>query len=213
MTELLAVIRTERLDLIDYLETLTPEQWATPSLCGGWTVQHVAAHLAWAPTITPLAGTIDLARAGFRPNRFTADTAVRWARQGTAAILDQLRVDAAHDAKPLGVPRVASLVDTVVHGLDIRRPLGARRAIPAAAFGPAADFCAVTRWPASVLVGGNVRRRIQGLRLVADDLDWSWGQGPEVHGSAEALILMLTGRPVRPEELTGPGAATLYDRL
>ncbi|MGZ8750310.1 MAG: maleylpyruvate isomerase family mycothiol-dependent enzyme, partial [Pseudonocardia sp.] len=62
-------------------------------------------------------------------------------------------------------------------------------------------------------VGGSVQRRIHGLRLVADDLDWSWGQGPEVHGSAEALILMLTGRPVGAEELTGPGAVTLYDRL
>jgi hypothetical protein len=58
-----------------------------------------------------------------------------------------------------------------------------------------------------------VQSRIQGLRLVADDLDWSWGTGPEVHGSAEALVLMLTGRPIRAEELTGPGAATLYDRL
>jgi uncharacterized protein (TIGR03083 family) len=213
MTELLAVIRSERLDLVDYLETLTPAQWATPSLCGGWTVQDVAAHLAGAPALTPIAATIDLARAGFRPNRFIADTAVRWSRQGPAAILDQLRVNAAHDAKPLGVPRVASLVDAVVHALDIRRPLGTTRAIPVTAFRLAADFCAGTRWPASMMVGGSVQSRIQGLRLVADDLDWSWGAGPEVHGSAEALILVLTGRPIRAEELIGPGAATLYDRL
>jgi hypothetical protein len=47
------VIRTERRALIEYLETLTPEQWATPSLCQGWRVQDVAAHLAAAPSVTP----------------------------------------------------------------------------------------------------------------------------------------------------------------
>jgi hypothetical protein len=32
------VIRSELLSLVNYLGTLTPEQWATPSLCSGWTV-------------------------------------------------------------------------------------------------------------------------------------------------------------------------------
>jgi hypothetical protein len=63
------------------------------------------------------------------------------------------------------------------------------------------------------MVGGSVRRRIDGLRLVADGLGWSWGDGQEVRASGEALILVLTGRPVRPDELTGAGATTLYARL
>jgi hypothetical protein len=57
------------------------------------------------------------------------------------------------------------------------------------------------------------RRTVRGLRLVAEDLDWSHGEGPEVHGSAEALLLAMTGRPVERGELTGPGASTLLDRL
>jgi len=59
----------------------------------------------------------------------------------------------------------------------------------------------------------HLRARIAGLRLVAEGFDWSWGEGAEVRGSTEALILMLSGRPIEPGELTGPGAETLYARL
>jgi uncharacterized protein (TIGR03083 family) len=213
MADPLAVIRSERRALIAYLETLTAEEWATPSLCGRWTVQEVAAHVAWAPVQSPAEAMSYLRRSGLRPNRANADSAVGWARRGTAAILDQLRANVTNDAKPIGVPRAAALVDAVVHASDIRRPLGRTRVIPQDAFTPAADFCARTRWPASVMVGGNVQRRIRGLRLVADDVTWSWGDGPEVHGPGEALLLMLTGRPVGRGELTGAGAAQLSARL
>jgi uncharacterized protein (TIGR03083 family) len=211
--DLSSAIRSERLALVDFLETLTPADWATPSLCKGWTVQDVAAHLAWAPVLSPTAALPALLRAGMSPNRLAADSAVQWSRRGTASILEQLRANAESDAKPWGVPRAAALVDAVVHQLDIRRPLGRPRPIPREAFGPAADFCAGTRWPASTMLGGSVRRRIRDLRLVADGLDWSWGCGPEVRGSGEAIMLVLTGRPIRPDELTGPGAAGLRSRL
>ena len=35
----------ERLELADLLDTLTPEQWAAPSLCAGWSVRDVCSHL------------------------------------------------------------------------------------------------------------------------------------------------------------------------
>ena len=60
---------------------------------------------------------------------------------------------------------------------------------------------------------GNTRKRIAGLRLVAQDVEWAHGHGPDVCGSGEAVMLVLTGRPVGPGELTGPGAAELYARL
>jgi uncharacterized protein (TIGR03083 family) len=142
-----------------------------------------------------------------------ADLAVRWSERGTDAIVDQLRENARRGARPTGVPKVAAISDAVVHALDIRRPLGRPRQIPQDVFVTAANFHAGLRWPLSGSVGGNVRRRIDGLRLVADDLDWSHGRGEEVRGGAEALLLMLAGRPVGPGELTGPGAATLHARL
>lgn len=213
MGDLAEVIRSERLALVDLLETLTPQEWATPSLCAAWTVQDVAAHLAWAPVVAPYDATVGFLRAGLRVNRFIADSAVRWSRRGTAAILAQLRVNAAQGVKPVGMPQVAALGDAVVHPLDIRRPLGRPRPIPPAAFVPAADFFAGAGWWFSVPLRGSTRARIAGLRLVADDQDWQYGVGTEVHGSAEALLLLLTGRPVRAGELSGPGAPQLYARL
>jgi uncharacterized protein (TIGR03083 family) len=206
-------IRAERLALIELLEQLEAGQWSTPSLCRGWTVQDVAAHLAWAPAAPVREVLAGMARAGFRPNRASADIARGWSRRGTAAILDQLRANAADDAKPVGTPRVFAVVDAVVHGLDIRRPLGVHRRIPAEAFRPAADQCARTRWPSSAMLGGSVRQRIDGLRLVAEDVDWSHGSGPEVRGPTDAMMLVLAGRPVRADDLSGPGAGTLYARL
>ncbi len=174
------LVRTERLALVDLLETLTDSEWETQSLCSAWRVQDVAAHLAWAPALPILAGLPALVRAGFRVNRFIADSAVRWSSRGRPAILEQLRSNAATGVRPTGMPPAAALSDALVHGLDIRRPLG-----------------------------GSVRRRLRGLRLVAVDTGWSHGRGDEVRGGREALLLALHGRPVRPGELTGPGASRL----
>ena len=41
----LTEIERERLAVADLLDTLTPEQLATPSYCGEWTVHEVGAHL------------------------------------------------------------------------------------------------------------------------------------------------------------------------
>lgn len=212
MTDVANLIRQERVALIDLLRTLGPDEWATPSLCTGWTVQDVAAHLAWAPASGVRETTLALVRGGFRLNKINAELAVNWSRRGPAAILDQLAVNAASGAKPPGVPADAALVDAVVHALDIRRPLDEPRPVPREAFERAADFCLRLRRPLSILTG-SARERAAGLRLVAQDSAWSHGQGPEVRGSADALILVLTGRPVGSDELTGPGADRLSARL
>ena len=81
------------------------------------------------------------------------------------------------------------------------------------AFVLVADWTAGVGWPGTVLIGGSVRKRIEGVTLVADDLEWSHGDGPEAHGSAEAILLLLYGRPIGPGELTGHGAEKIYERL
>ena len=212
MSEVWDVIRTERFALVEELSTLTPEQWATPSLCAGWTVQDVAAHLAWASTLRARTLVGGLVRARFRPNHLISESAVRWSRQGTAAILGQLRVHAERDTRPFGMSTDAVLTDVVVHGMDIRRPLGRTRPVPPLAFFRIASQCTGARWPKSALLGGAARNRLAGIRLVAEDLGWASGDGPEVRGSAEAVLLVLTGRPVRADKLGGPGAATLAAR-
>lgn len=204
------LIRAERRALIDLLETLSSEQWATPSLCAGWTVQDVAAHVAWMPALPAGRAALEFGRSGLRINRMIGDSAIRWSKRGTGAILEQLRRNVETGATPLGASLIIGLADAVIHQLDIRRPLDRPRPIPNDAFVAVAELQARLRWPSSVVVGGDVRRRIRGVRLVADDMDWSYGAGGEVRGSSEALLLMLTNRPVRRDELTGQGVSRLY---
>ena len=194
MTELKDLVRTERLAFIDLLKTLTEDQWRTPSLCSAWTVENVAAHLAWAPVAGPLEMGLAALRAGFRTNRLIADSAVRWTARGRPAILDQLRRNVESDAKPLGMPRVAALTDAVVHGLDVRIPLGLHRDVDPEAFRLIADWTVSSRWPMTIPVGGNVRKRLRGTRLVATDADWAWGEGAELHERADRILLRLLGR-------------------
>ncbi len=196
MTAMTTLIRNERLAFLDLLESLDEEQWRTPSLCSAWTVEHVAAHLAWAPA----AGVLEMApaalRAGFRTNRVIAESALRWADRGRPAIFDQLRRNIESDAKPMGMPRVAALTDAVVHGLDVRVPLGLRRPVDPEAFALIADWTLSLRWPIAVAIGGSVRTRLRGNRLVATDVDWAWGAGAEVQAPADQILLRLTGRHV-----------------
>jgi uncharacterized protein (TIGR03083 family) len=205
--------RAHRQDFIDTLEGLTPEQWQEHSLCSGWRVVDVAAHLAWAPVLRLGAGMAAMVRHGFSMNRMIARSAVEWSERGHDAILAQLRDNARTGATPIGMPPVAGLADAVVHGLDVRRPLGLPAHVPVSALAPLADFVLDTPWPLNTVVGGSARRRVAGVRLVATDTDWTHGSGPEVLAPAEALLLLLHGRPLAPDDLTGPGAPTLLARL
>ena len=205
--------RAHRLDFIATLEGLTPDQWQAPSLCTEWRVVDVAAHLAWAPVLGLGAGAAAMVRHGFSMNRMIARSAVGWSERGPDAILAQLRDDARTGATPIGMPPVAALADAVVHGLDVRRPLGLPGQVPVEALAPVAEFGLGTPWPLNAVVGGSARRRVAGVRLVATDTDWTHGSGPEVHASAETLLLLLYGRPVAADELSGPGAPVLLARL
>lgn len=207
------VLRSERRAFLDTLRRLDDDQWQVPSLCTGWRVVDVAAHLAWAPVLGPGAATAALARHGFSMNRMIARSAVGWSDRGRPAILEQLERNLASGAKPVGMPEVAALADAVVHGLDVRRPLGLARQVPLEALAPVAAFALRTPWPLTAVVGGSARRRVAGVRLVATDADWAHGSGPEVLAPAETLLLLLYGRPVSPDELAGEGSALLGARL
>jgi uncharacterized protein (TIGR03083 family) len=213
MSDLPQLIRAERVALIEFLETLGPAEWATPSLCGEWTVQEVAAHIAWAPVTGPLALMVPLAKSGFRINKASADLAKQYSRRGPAEILTQLRANADSGAKPAGVPLIAGLVDAVIHAIDMRRPLDSPRAIPGATFDAVAAFSAGAKWPMTVSVGGSARKRLSGVRLVAEGYDWSYGQGPEVRAAGDAVLRILNGRKTSRDELTGAGADQLAARL
>lgn len=207
------LVRAHRTRFVETLEDLAPDQWDAPSLCREWRVVDVAAHLAWAPVLGAGAGAIGMVRHGFSMNRMIAKSAVGWSARGRDAILDQLRDNVRTGARPIGMPPVAALADAVVHGLDVRRPLGLSGDVPPVTLAPLADFTLGTPWPMNAVVGGSARRRVAGVHLVASDVDWSYGDGPKVRGTAEALLLLLYGRAVAAEELAGPGATVLSERL
>ena len=209
VTDRAAVLRAARLPLLDLLSSLDDAAWQTPSLCEGWTVQEVAAHLAWAPVDPPWAIATGFLRARLDVNRLNDENARRWAQRGRSAVLQQLQANATSGATPFGVPWPAPVADAVLHELDVRRPLRRPRALEEAAFRLTADFLLAARWPLPVLVGGDPRRRVGAVRLVADGTGWSSGRGPDVHAAPESLLLLLAGRRVGQEEFRGPGAAQL----
>ena len=104
MADRTEVLRQARLPFIELLASLGPPEWDTPSLCSGWTVQHVAAHVAWASVDPPLSTVTGLLRARLDVNRLKDENAQTWARRGPTAALEQLRANAASGATPFGVP-------------------------------------------------------------------------------------------------------------
>lgn len=101
-------------------------------------------------------------------------------------------------------PLATRLVEAYVHGEGIRRPLGIPSHYPAVHVGAALRYMCAT----SAAFGGG-KERVRNLRLVATDVDAVIGDGAQVQGSAIALLLAASGRPVDPAELGGPGALAL----
>jgi uncharacterized protein (TIGR03083 family) len=197
-------IAAERTALADLLETLTPEQWATPSLCAGWTVRHVAAHLMAGPTgsIAGFLGAMVRARGSFaRANQRLAE--VR-AELPTGTLVADLRQHAGNRFTPPGLDWHAPLTDLLVHRVDITLPLGTDHGRPLDPWADALDLLVSKR-----STPGFIPKGLPHLTYVATDLQWSGGTGPRVEAPAEALALAITRRPVRLDELTGPGRAAL----
>ncbi|MFF8101535.1 maleylpyruvate isomerase family mycothiol-dependent enzyme [Streptomyces sp. NPDC016640] len=199
------LIHTERAALAADLEDLSAAQWATPSLCAGLTVREVLAHLtagASLDTVRWLAGVI---RCRFD---FDKQVAMRLAEQlgaTPAETLERFRHIVPSDTKP-PLPAVAMLGETIVHGEDIRRPLGIRHDRPIEVVTRVAEYY---RGSDLVVVA---RGRIGGLALVADDGPFATGSGPLVSGPTLALVMAMTGRATYCDDLDGDGVELLRSR-
>jgi uncharacterized protein (TIGR03083 family) len=201
-----AMIHAERKALAVALEGLTPEQWATASLCAGWTVGFLAAHVLAGAEQTTGHFVRSMAATGFRFNTLMARDAGSRAQLSPQQITDRLRQRTTTTNRP-PAPVIAMLGEVVVHGEDIRRPAG----LPGTAADEAANACLDMYTRATFPVGG--KKRIHGLRLTTTDTGWSYGAGPEVSGPALSLLLAMTGRPAGLQELSGDGALLLSERL
>jgi uncharacterized protein (TIGR03083 family) len=200
------LVHAERETMADTLDGLTRQQWAQLSLCGDWTVRQTAAHiLSGAEQTGPhfLAGMV---ANGFRFNTMMNRTAHSMGELEPAEIVTRLRARTATTNHP-PAPAMAMLGEIVVHGEDIRRPLGLTGAISPAAI----TACLAMYEGVTFPVGG--KKRIAGLRLIATDVDWSHGAGPEVSGPAMSLMLAMTGRRAGLDGLSGEGVPVLSSRL
>src|SRR3954451_11686521 len=172
------VITEQRLSLADLLQGLTAEEGETPSLCVGWRVRDVAAHVTMTPQAAGIATMIgDSIRARGSFNRLNPDLAVRHAARPTAQIVSELRQHAESRRLPIVTSYRNILPDILVHGQDIAIPLGRHHAMPVAAARAAATRVWRMGWPFWA------RRRLHRLQLTATDTDWSTGAGEaEVNG-------------------------------
>jgi uncharacterized protein (TIGR03083 family) len=198
----------EMLDLADRLADLDDEQWNSASLCDLWRIRDVLAHVTAGAEGAFGVGAIvrGMFRHGFNYNRWVAADGRARGQQDPGVVLGALRNAAANRKSSPGARPVRSLAHIVIHGQDICRPLGIKRDLPEAHLLPVADFV-----KDDVHIFG-AKKRIAGCKLTATDIDWSHGQGPEVTGPAEAMVMMMAGRLVALDDLSGEGKAALVTR-
>ena len=198
-----SMVHAERLALVDDLETLDDARWEEPSLCGEWAIHDVVAHLVDSARTTRLGFVAGLARARFDFDRQNALGVERHRGASPPETLTRLRQVASRTSTP-PAPLDSRLVEEVVHGEDIRRPLGLNRCYPQEAVVRSLRLQART----PTFFGGAKELMTQ-VRLTAADVDLSIGNGLRVSGPVLALLLAISGRRVALDDLDGPGVAVL----
>ena len=197
------VIDHHRTSVADLLAGLTDDQWEHPSLCDGWRVRDVGAHLSLAATArtAEVMRSVVAARGSF--DRMIRDVSIARAARPYDAIVADLRGIVGSRRLAPGTLWRDPLIDALVHAQDLSRPLGLRVTSPVEAEVEAVEWAWQRRFP---FFPG---RRLRGFRLVAIDADWARGSGAEVRGPAGSLLLLSTGRPAGLDDLDlDPGTRT-----
>jgi uncharacterized protein (TIGR03083 family) len=206
-SDLWRVIHAERAALVDDLFGFDPAQWATPSLCDGWDVHDVVTHLAATATLSLPGFAKEFLLAGFSSARIVDKQVAAGRRREPSETLSALRSAISSTASP-PQPTITRIIEIIVHGEDIRRPLYISHEYSTIHIAEALDY--LTRDGSS---GAKVR--LAGLRLHATDIDTDTnvGTGQLVEGPAVPLLLAVSGRSVALPDLSAPGEQTLSDRL
>ncbi len=207
MSDVWSFVHDERRALVADLETLSDEQWATPSLCAGWTVEDVVAHVVDTARTSRWRFVRELALARFDFDRQNQRGMERYRGATPAETLDGLRAAVELQLTP-PAPLVTRSVEAIVHGEDVRRPLGLTRAYDTDAV--VASFGWQARTSAAM---GGAKSLLAGIAVRASDADLVHGEGAEVTGPALELLLASCGRAVALDALSGPGVATLAERI
>jgi uncharacterized protein (TIGR03083 family) len=195
-------IHAERATLAEHLAELTEAQWQGPTLCAGWTVHDVAAHVISNPQIgwrqLPAMVGRNLGR-GYNQMIFREVKRLGATRSREQVMADfAAYADSRHHVPVTTV--VEPMVDSLVHAQDVYRPLGIRHDPDPEAAAVAAERCRLL----AGLMGS--RRTLRAVRMVATDVDWARGTGPVVAAPMAELLMLCGGRAADRTRVTGDGA-------
>jgi uncharacterized protein (TIGR03083 family) len=195
--DLQTAVAVELRALADLLDSSGDAQWDTPSLCAGWRVREVVAHMTMPARYPEDRFLAELRRYGSDFGRLSNEIASRDAELPTSELVANLRSEVMRRWTPPGGGSHGALNHVVIHGLDVTVPLGVPRRTPDETIRIVLDD----------LTAGGVHERfgttIEGRTLQATDLDWSYGSGPALRGAAEDLALILCGRTLPPGHCSG----------
>jgi len=198
-------IHAERKALAADLDGIPVRDWDAPSLCDGWTVRDVVAHMTAATKLNAPKFVGRLVGSGFSFERVQRKGIAAERGGSPAETLARFKAQIDSTGRPPG-PVETMLGETIVHSEDIRRPLGIQHSYPTDAVVAVADL-----FKGSNLIIGT-KKRIAGLSLQATDVDWRHGDGPAVQGLILDLVMAMTGRKAALGSLSGEGVATLQSR-
>ncbi len=201
-----AALIAERTSMYEMLQTLSPEEWDRDSLCDGWRVRDVATHAHLLVTIKPLRAVVGVVLNRGNINKFMASYVPQLGNRPTEEILASWAEVATSAKIPPTTKKVEITLDCFVHRHDICVPLGREVSTDPERLRWMADGMVAAKNP--ILSGP----RVEGLQLIATDIDWHYGTGPEITGPAAALILAGCGRTALHDQLEGSGLDELRRR-
>jgi uncharacterized protein (TIGR03083 family) len=184
--------------LAGMLAAAPPATWDAPSLCEGWQVRHVVAHLTMPARLTPEQFGAELAAAGGDFGRLSDSVAARDATRPVADHLAALRSPLLHGWQPPGGGAAGALSHAVIHSLDVTVALDRPAVAPREAVVSVLDQ----------LVGSNgaiFGLDLTGVRLEATDTAWGWGSGEVVQADSARLVALLSGRTLPDGRVLGRG--------
>jgi uncharacterized protein (TIGR03083 family) len=200
-TDIRDKIAGERQDLADVLGALPEASWDAETLCAGWRVREVVAHITMPFRFSRPRFAIELMKSRGNFNRMADRCARRDAAVQAGELLSALRDNERHPWKPPGGGFEGALTHDVIHGLDITVPLAVDRQVPEERLRIVLE--AITK-PRSLKFFAS---DLEGIELRADDIDWSFGSGAPVSGRAQDLALVLSGRTLPAGRLRGEPSA------
>lgn len=191
-----------RRDLADIVEGLSEEQLQSPTLCEQWTAQVVVCHVTGFVTTSFPKFMWTVAKNLGNFDKASQEMANTELARPFADVLADLRAKATKSSALPMFPEELTMADTMIHTQDIRRPLGLDGGFDDESMRAALDFLTEHKM-ATTLVD---RKPLEGVKLSPTDLDWSWGDGAEITGTAEAIMMAMANRPSAMADISGPGA-------